>query len=238
MNSRGVQVFAKRDEPTTAGNWEEAQYQSMVQARELELEPPEAKRPTPSFAACAVAGVPRHQQTGGRQQRPQAELAVQQVVRWSVALRWSFVQFRRLQRRRLVRLTDKPPLRLSHGLQKSGSRNPSLPISCRTAVSAAPLCACEIGPTTLETNVTRHGIVVSSQQTSQQRQQSQIMGWRYEGTTTTAWTQPALDRSLILWVGVPSSASRPLLPVSRAVKKYRAAARYSQPRSGNQPIMG
>lgn len=101
-------------------NWEEAQYQSMVQARELELEPPEAKRPTPSFAACAVAGVPRHQQTGGRQQRPQAELAVQQVVRWSVALRWSFVQFRRLQRRRLVRLTDEPPLRLSHGLQKSG----------------------------------------------------------------------------------------------------------------------
>lgn len=87
------------------------------------------------------------------------------------------------------------------------------------------------------TNVTRHGIVVSSQQTSQQRQQSQMMGWRYEGTTTTAWTQPALDRSLILWVGVPSSASRPLLPVSRAVKKYRAAARYSQPRSGNQAII-
>lgn len=121
--------------------------------------------------------------------------------------------------------------------KRVGSRNPSLQISCRTAVSAAPLCACEIGPTTLETNVTRHGIVVSSQQTSQQRQQSQMMGWRYEGTSTTAWTQPALDRSLILWVGVPSSASRPLLPVSRAVKKYRAA-RYSQPRSGNQPIMG
>lgn len=105
---------SKRDEPKkTAGNGRRPQYQSMVQARELELA-------TPSFAACAVAGVPHHQQTGGRQQRPQAELAVQQVVRWSVALRWSFVQVRRLQRRRLVRRTDEPPLRLSRGLQKSG----------------------------------------------------------------------------------------------------------------------
>lgn len=41
MNSRGVQVFAKRDEPKkTAGNGRRPQYQSMVQARELELATP------------------------------------------------------------------------------------------------------------------------------------------------------------------------------------------------------
>lgn len=168
-----------------------------------------------SDTVFCVAGVSRHQQTGGRQQRPQAKLAVQQVVRWSMALRWSFVQVRRLQRRRLVCRTDEPPLRLSAFLaacKRVGSRNPSPPISCHTAVSAAPLCACEIGLTTLETHVTRHGIVVSSQQHKSAKatklSSSPLMGWRYEGTTPTAWTQPALDRSLILWVGPSPGADK------------------------------
>ena len=44
MTSRGGLVFARKDEQTQeCRGWEEAQYQSMVQARELELETPEAR---------------------------------------------------------------------------------------------------------------------------------------------------------------------------------------------------
>jgi hypothetical protein len=42
--SRGGLVFARKDEQTQeCREWEEAQYQSMAQARELELETPEAR---------------------------------------------------------------------------------------------------------------------------------------------------------------------------------------------------
>lgn len=70
---------------------------------------PRSERPTPSFGT--VAGVPRHQQTGVRQQdrRLSSQCRVQQVVVcghwWSW---WAGCEFARLQRRRLVGLAEPP----------------------------------------------------------------------------------------------------------------------------------